>query len=149
MLIQEEAPKSFKPILNWLENNYIGKLEGVSSTARKEPRFPIKTWNVFDRIKKDLPRTNNLVESWHSTINADTRRNLTVNKTVELCRKEQSNMEAGFQKCISGDVQQRQSNARRTREENIKQIVLNYKKSHISDHLVGLANNMGEIKIRN
>jgi hypothetical protein len=48
---------------------------------------------------------------------------------------------------ISGDEQPK-SNARRTKEDNIKQIVLNYKKSNISDHLLGLANNMGEVKIR-
>ena len=149
LLIQKESPKSFNPILKWLENNYIGKLEGCSTTARKEPRFPIKVWNVYERVKKDLPRTNNLVESWYSVINADTRKNLTVNKTVELCRKEQGNMEAEFQKCISGDKQPKPPNSRRTREENIKRIVMNYKRAHLADNLLGLANNMGEVKIRN
>ncbi len=45
-------------------------------------------------MKKGLPTTNNGVEVWHNSISADQRANLTVNKSVELLRKEQSLMEA-------------------------------------------------------
>ena len=85
-----EAPNTFRPILNWLENNYIGKKDPNSQGSRLEARFPIRMWNLHDRIKKGLPTTNNLVEVWHGAISADAKKHLTVNKTVKLFRKEQS-----------------------------------------------------------
>ena len=51
-LLSNEAPSKFKPILVWLENNYIGKLKPNSRTSRVEPRFPIKMWNLHERVKK-------------------------------------------------------------------------------------------------
>lgn len=49
-----DAPRKFKPILTWLENNYIGKFEVNSQTVRKTARFPIDEWNLHDRIKKGI-----------------------------------------------------------------------------------------------
>ena len=51
-LLSSEAPPKFKQILNWLENNYIGKLEPNSRTSRVEPRYPIRMWNLHERVKK-------------------------------------------------------------------------------------------------
>ena len=65
-IIEKESPKAFQPVLTWLENNYIGKLKKNSRTERVEPRFPIKIWNLHERVKKGLPTTNNGVEVWHN-----------------------------------------------------------------------------------
>jgi len=51
-LLSREAPPKFKQILNWLENNYIGKLKPNSRTSRVEPRYPIRMWNLHERVKK-------------------------------------------------------------------------------------------------
>ena len=57
-------------------------------------------------------------------------------------------METEYQKKISDD-EQTESNACKTQEENIKRIVKTYNKKNLTDHLLGLANNMRKIKIRN
>ena len=36
-----------------------------------EKDFPVHTWNMYDRLKAHLPRTNNSVESFHSTFSND------------------------------------------------------------------------------
>jgi hypothetical protein len=51
-LLSSEAPPKFKPILSWLENNYIGKFKPNSRTSRVVPRYPIKMWNLHERVKK-------------------------------------------------------------------------------------------------
>ena len=51
-LLSSEAPTKFKPILSWLENNYIGKFKPNSRTSRVVPRYPIKMWNLHERVKK-------------------------------------------------------------------------------------------------
>ena len=88
-------------MLTWLENNYIGKREPNSSIARVVPRFHIEEWNLHDRIKQALPTTINLVEVWYGL---EAKKHLTCNKTVELLRKEQSNMEASFLIATMGEI---------------------------------------------
>ena len=95
-----------------------------------------------------MPTTNNLVEVWHGAISADAKKYLIVNKTVELFRKEQSMTEMKLLKVINGeDVARIQKGARLTKDANIKRIVNSYKSANIAEHLTGLANNMGDVKI--
>lgn len=54
-------------------------------------------------LKQQHSRTTNKVEAWHGCVSPDARQNLTVNKTVELFRLEQSNMEANLEKLLQGE----------------------------------------------
>ena len=36
----------------------------------QDVRFPIKFWNILDRFKEGLPRTNNGAEGWHFRLNS-------------------------------------------------------------------------------
>ena len=87
------------------------------------------------------------MEVWHGAISLDAKKHLTVNKTVELLRKEQSLMEMNLTKAINGEINHRECESRHTKNANIKRIVDSYKSSGIEEHLLGLANNMGDIKI--
>jgi hypothetical protein len=49
---------------NYMLRTYIGHLNATGS--RDEPMFPIHDWNVHDRTKNNLPRTNNHMEGFHS-----------------------------------------------------------------------------------
>jgi hypothetical protein len=69
-------------------------------------------------------------------------------KFLKLLRKEQGMMEVKFLKVVNGeDVARIQKGARLTKASNIKRIVNSYKIANISEHLTGLANNMGDVKI--
>ncbi len=88
-----------------------------------------------------------MVEVWHGAISLDAKKHLTVNKTVELLRKEQSMMELNFLKAVNGEINTRESETRHSKAANIKRIIDNYKSTSIEENLLGLANNMGDIKI--
>ena len=75
-LIKSSCPKNFITIANYFERTYLGK--PLKASSRAKPRFPISFWNLYSRVKSDLPRTNNQVESWHSKIQAESRKHLTV-----------------------------------------------------------------------
>ena len=64
-VIKCNSPVEFNLMLEYFETYYIGKLKINSKSVREEPMFAIEIWNVYDRIEKDLPRTNNNLEAWH------------------------------------------------------------------------------------
>ena len=58
----EDFPDELKPIANYWEQNYVGRrLHDIT------PRFRIDFWNMHDRIKTDLPKSNNSLEAWHKS----------------------------------------------------------------------------------
>ena len=56
-------PENLTPLLDYWEDNYIGRLRRLN--RRSQPFFPIRLWNMYDRVINNLPRTNNSVEGWH------------------------------------------------------------------------------------
>ena len=62
-ILVEDMPEELDELVSYFEVTYIARRGG------RPPRFPIPDWNQYDRIKKSLPRTNNGVEAWHSSIN--------------------------------------------------------------------------------
>ena len=89
--------------INYVQNNYIGT---IRQGRQVSPRFPIELWNLHDRVKLDLQRTNNNVESWHSRIKTDARHNLTVNKVIEFFKLEQNNIESDllWVRCFDANI---------------------------------------------
>ena len=59
-------PAVFQPMLEWLEDNYLGRL--VANNQRRQPSFPIRMWNVNDRVQQHIGRTNNFAEAAHRRI---------------------------------------------------------------------------------
>ncbi|CAF0918334.1 unnamed protein product [Brachionus calyciflorus] len=111
LFLSKSSPSSFKPMLNYLEKNYIGLLKPNSKTSRLKPRFPIQTWNLYDRVLKELPRTNNSVESWHSQIQYNVKRKLKIEALIDLLRDEQSKVETELVKVRMGEVNQRKQSS--------------------------------------
>lgn len=135
--IKSQAPKYLEGLLAYFECNYIGrKKKGI----RINPRFPMDLWNVNDRIKLDLPRTNNNVESWHSRLKPDVRQNLCVAKVVELFRQEQNYMESDLVRLFKGEILSRCKTKVAERNENIKRVIMDYKSELLEFYLDGLAN---------
>ncbi|CAF0933776.1 unnamed protein product [Brachionus calyciflorus] len=135
-LIKKDSPTYFNQILNYFENNYKGKVKDFKQT---EPRYPIEIWNLYERIKLDLPRTNNSVESWHSRLKPDVRQNLSVAKVVELFRLEQDYMEADLVKLFKGEILSKRKRWVAERNEKINKLVNEYKRELLEFYLDGFA----------
>ncbi|CAM4798470.1 unnamed protein product [Rotaria magnacalcarata] len=56
----------YQSILDYMEDNYIGRLRGRS---RRAATFPIIFWNMAARVKNNMHRTNNNIEAWHRKLN--------------------------------------------------------------------------------
>lgn len=61
-IITEDFPEQLQPITEYWECNYVGRrLHNIA------PRFPIETWNMFNRVSSSLPKSNNSLEAWHNS----------------------------------------------------------------------------------
>ena len=49
-------------LLEYIEDYYVGRR---SRNGRKQPRFRIEWWNVYERTINKDPRTNNYAEAGH------------------------------------------------------------------------------------
>ena len=57
--VMKIIPKELKPLAEYFELTYVG-------TATRNPMFPIKFWNVHDRVKDGIPKTSNFAEGFHN-----------------------------------------------------------------------------------
>ena len=76
--------------ISYFEVNYIGAERGSRlNRHRTEPPFPIKLWNVFDRVNNDQPRTNNSIEAFHNALQTVTNSHPTIWRLIECLRREE------------------------------------------------------------
>ena len=58
--------------ITYFESTYIGVERGRGLRRRRcIPLFPINVWNVFMRIRDNLPRSNNSMEAFHQASKPD------------------------------------------------------------------------------
>ncbi|RNA11182.1 hypothetical protein BpHYR1_049115 [Brachionus plicatilis] len=55
----------------------------IQKKIRVVPRFPISTWNLYDRIMNRQPRTTNAVEAWHNALTSDEKKHLKIKELLE------------------------------------------------------------------
>ena len=140
--LNEFSCLSFKPILKYIENSYIGLCNKITK-KRATPRYPISTWNLHNRIVNNLPRTNNCVESWHSQISADAKSHLTLNKIISLFKNEQGNVEALLVHAAMDHVHKRKKSSTK-KDELIANIIKNYDSVNVLDFLKNMSLLMGQ-----
>jgi hypothetical protein len=123
----------FQPMFVYFERVYIGNLLKNSSTIRKVPMYPIKTWNVVIRINKDKGKTNNNLESWHKVFAWDAKIHPTFTKLVEQFRVEQQNTEVILAQIKSGDKYTINKNQLK-KDEAVKQLISDYSFDRLFDY---------------
>ncbi|RNA41735.1 hypothetical protein BpHYR1_044164 [Brachionus plicatilis] len=95
--LKSQLDKSFDPFFKYIEKYYIGK-------KKKVARYQFPTWNLYNRVLEELPRTNNSVESWHNAFTTNEKKHLNINALVEKMRLEQSNTENNCTRIRSGHL---------------------------------------------
>ena len=127
-------------MLIYFQKSYIGDywLKGRNKGTRKTPRFPIDTWNLYDRILKNLPRTNNSVECWHAVLTKDEKSHITVNKLIEKLRREQTQTETLLALINTGTVFKQRGDQIKY-DQSIYNVVSGYDKADMNYYLKNIA----------
>ena len=138
--IKLASKSNFEKILTYLSKNYIG-------TKSKDSRFPIKTWNLYERTLHSLPGTNNEVESLHGSFTDDTKSNPTIPSLVQELRLEQSRVEADILFIDTGREVVTKSTKRKAKELRIKNMVMQYRDYSRFKFLELMSLNLGSFEI--
>ena len=56
-------------IIVYFEDTHIGRLHPGGQC--RDPLFPITVWNMYEQTLQGLPRSNNAVEGWHHSFQAN------------------------------------------------------------------------------
>jgi len=91
------------------------------------PRFPISSWNLHQRVLLKLPRTNNAIESWHSRLKADVKKEIKLNRLLNLLREEQSQTDTTVMSIELG-IRKRRPKASIVKDENLFVLCSEYEK---------------------
>ena len=115
----------------------------ILGTGRKTPQFPIHLWNGYDRVSKNLPRSNNSVEGWHSAFAKRVAiTHPTTNKLVETIRREQSKFEVSIAQIRQGQEPKPRKRTYKIMDDRIKRVVDDYSNVGRSEYLKNIAVNL-------
>lgn len=96
---------------------------------------------MHKRVLLKLPRTNNAIESWHSRLKSDQKREMTLNKLIGLLRDEQAKKDTTVLSLSLGNIKKRPK-ASVVKDENLFILCSEYKKTDIEKFLNFISLNM-------
>ena len=131
-----EESSEVEDFLSYVERVNIGRLNERTG-RRKQPLFPIPTWNVFQRIMNDEPTTNNSVESWNARWNGNLGTNHNVLRVVTAFKQEDALARTKFQQSLGGHTNPnpKQTGRKELRLAEIKSMMQQYSKINIQEYL--------------
>ncbi|TKR66677.1 hypothetical protein L596_022935 [Steinernema carpocapsae] len=68
-LLPDDAREAASKIGDYFGPTYV--VRRINSVRRRDALFPPESWNCYDLVLSDRPRTNNSLEGWHSAFRAN------------------------------------------------------------------------------
>lgn len=139
--LSEIMPPEAEPIVDYFEDSYIGRMR---RGGRKHPRFPIHMWNMKERVEYDLPRTNNSLEGWHNSLQANvTACHPNIWTFIDVLRKQQSLSQLSITQLLAGQERPKKRRKYQDSSNRLKNLVSNFNdESDVLKFLKGVAINL-------
>ncbi|CAF1527946.1 unnamed protein product [Adineta ricciae] len=109
-------------LLEYFEKTWVGQRK-TRGSRRTKPQFPIPLWNVYDRVIRDLPKSNNSVEA-------------------NCILREQSKFEIDIEIIRVGQEPKPKKKIYATLDSRLKRIIATYNFESINDYLGRVAVNV-------
>jgi hypothetical protein len=118
-----------------------------SGNQRSKPRFSLHLWNTYERVVKDLPRSNNAVEGWHNAFNNRVSvKHPSITKLAKCIIREQSRFETDIERLRTGEQPRKKKKVYADLDARLKRIAMSYNVDNIEEYLYRIAVNL---KIKN
>ena len=138
-ILMADFPQCALEIGEYFEQTYIGKR--LPNQTRRIPPFPIRFWNMHDRVINKTARTNNVVEGWNNAFQSSIScSHPSFPKFVKLLHREQGIQDVNYAKWEGGNIHL-SSKLSIGRDERIYNLVADYPNRDILIYLRGIAHN--------
>ena len=135
-------PHEAENLLDYFEDTWIGRPDRRG--RRRAPKFNVALWSCYDRVEKDLPKTNNSVEGWHrGFMQQVSSYHPTIWKFLDALKREQDLNEINLEKINSGQEFKKTSKKYEACAARLKNLVTRFDDTtDILDYLRGIAHNL-------
>ena len=87
--VSEDFPLNGQAVIHSFEDTYIGRLH--PGGHRQVPLFDLGLWNMYNQTLNDLPRTNDAVEGWYHSFQANVGAyHSNFRKFIDILKREQN-----------------------------------------------------------
>ncbi|KAL4088766.1 hypothetical protein QTP88_023850 [Uroleucon formosanum] len=139
--LSENLPDDVQPILDWFEDNYVGRMNRRGN-GRRQPLFHHEMWNVYNRTLNQQDRTNNHTEAVHRRLQAELGMDHpTIWKLIDVLRKVQANRDFYYEHLVAGHNPPVKLKMYRDADQRILTIVWDYYNRDVVEHLRGIVHN--------
>ena len=129
-------------LLDYFEDTFIGRYR--RNAPRRPPMFQLNLWNMFHRTDDELPRTNNSVEGWHRSFQAQVSSCHPVFwKFIQILQNEESLIRVDIIQRLVGHPAQPQKRRDLDCNRRILAIVDDYANRNTIQYLRSIAHNLG------
>lgn len=138
-----DLPDIVQPVVDYFEDTFIGR--PLANSTRRSPRYPISMWNVHDRVTSELPRTNNNIEGWHTSLQSHIgAHHPNFWKLLNILKREQGLAEAAIAQIFNGVPAPPQRKKYKDINTRINNLVAQYDNLSISRFLRRIARNLSD-----
>ena len=139
--VSEDFPFDAQAVIDYFEDTYIGRLR--PGGHRRAPLFDMELWNMYNQTIDDLPRTNNAVEGWHRSFQANVGAyHPNFWRFIDILKREQNLTQVNIAQARAGHPAEPQRRRYQDSNQRIKNIVQDYPNRNIMQYLRGLAHNI-------
>ena len=139
--VSEDFPLDAQAVIDYFEDTYIGRLR--PGGHRRAPLFDMELWNIYNQTIDDLPRTNNAVEGWHRSFQANVGAyHPNFWRFIDILKREQNLTQVNIAQARAGHPAEPQRRRYQDSNQRIKNIVQDYPNRNIMQYLRGLAHNI-------
>ena len=112
-------------------------------SQRSRPKFDLRLWNTYDRVIRDLPRSNNALEGWHNAFNNRVSiKHPSITKLAKCIIREQSRFEIDIERLRTGEQPRKKKKVYADLDARLKRIAMSYHVNNIEDYLYRIAVNL-------
>ena len=135
-------PEKFFKHLPWY-SLYLYSSYSFLLGRTKYPLFDMELWNMYNQTIDDLPRTNNAVEGWHRSFQANVGAyHPNFWRFIDILKREQNLTQVNIAQARAGHPAEPQRRRYQDSNQRIKNIVQDYPNRNIMQYLRGLAHNI-------